>query len=131
MGLLDGLFGKKNSAVAPKRKTLPWIPLVELAQLEEIVERSEDKPQLIFKHSVSCGISRMILQMFSGDYPLATDDADLYFLDLHAYRELSNEVARKFQVFHESPQLLIIKNGKVVEHQSHGAITEIPLEEYV
>ena len=56
---------------------------------------------------------------------------DLYYLDLLNYREVSNETGYKFQVLHESPQLLIIKNGVVLAHASHGAINEFDLSKFV
>ena len=100
-------------------------------QLEEIKERSKIRPQLIFKHSTTCGISRMVLGMFSKDYALEENSADLYYLDLHAYRHISNAVAATFQVLHQSPQLLVIKDGTTVFHTSHGAITEANLEQFI
>ncbi|MEM8999971.1 MAG: bacillithiol system redox-active protein YtxJ [Bacteroidota bacterium] len=130
MGLLNNLFGKKD-ILTEKETKLPWIPLKGLDQLDYIVQRSFAKPQLVFKHSTTCGISRMVLQMFTTSYHISEDTVDLYFLDLHAYREISNEVAVRFQVMHESPQLLVIKKGSVIFHSSHGAITEIDLREYI
>ncbi|MEO0572887.1 MAG: bacillithiol system redox-active protein YtxJ [Bacteroidota bacterium] len=127
MGLFGNLFGSKETK---EEKELPWISLTTKEQLVEIKERSKDKPQLIFKHSTTCGISRMVLGMFSKDYPLNENNADLYFLDLHSYREVSNEVAILFQVLHQSPQLLVIKNGATAFHTSHGAITEVNLEQF-
>jgi len=56
---------------------------------------------------------------------------DLYYLDLLSYREVSNETGYKFQVIHQSPQLLIIKNGVAVAHASHGGISEVDLEKFV
>lgn len=127
MGLFGNLFGSKE---AKEKKVLPWISLTTKDQLTEIADRSKDKPQFIFKHSTTCGISRMVLGMFSESYPFDEDSADLYFLDLHAYREVSNEVATIFQVLHQSPQLLVIKNGTTAFHTSHGAITDANLEQF-
>ncbi len=128
MGLFGNLFGNKEAKEEPE---LPWISLRTKEQLLEISDRSKDKPQFIFKHSTTCGISRMVLGMFSESYRFDEHSADLYFLDLHSYREVSNEVAVKFQVIHQSPQLLVIKNGVTVYHTSHGAITETNLEQFV
>ncbi|NAS13409.1 bacillithiol system redox-active protein YtxJ [Poritiphilus flavus] len=131
MGLLDSLFGKKNGVLQEQRKALPWVALTSTAQLEDIVERSEQRPQVIFKHSTTCGISRMVLQMFTNDYDLSENSVDLYYLDLHQYREVSNQTAMQFGVMHQSPQLIVIKNGDVVVHESHGAITDIDLSDYL
>ena len=131
MGILTGLFKKKESSSANNRKELSWIALNSEAQLEEIAKKSYERPQFIFKHSTSCGISKMVLQMFTLDYELEEEAADIYYLDLHAYRRVSNEIAARFQVFHQSPQLLVIKGGVTVAHESHGAITEIDLKQFV
>lgn len=131
MGLLDSLFGKKNAVVQEQRKALPWVPLTTTSQLEEIAEQSGHRPQVIFKHSTTCGISRMVLQMFTNDYDISENSVDLYFLDLHQYREVSNQTAMQFRVLHQSPQLIVIKGGEVVVHESHGAITDIDLSDYI
>lgn len=127
MGIFGSLFGSQNTK---EEKELPWIALTSNDQLEEIEERSKVRPQFIFKHSTTCGISRMVLGMFSRNYSLDANSADLYYLDLHAHREVSNEVGIRFQVLHQSPQLLVIKNGATVFHASHGAISETDLEQF-
>ncbi|GAA3611683.1 bacillithiol system redox-active protein YtxJ [Flavivirga amylovorans] len=129
MGLLNKLFGGTNET--KEEKTIPWIPLNQIPQLDFIEKKSATKTQVIFKHSTRCGISSMVMRQFVGSYNLTEKDLDLYYLDLLNYRDLSNEVGYKFQVIHESPQLLVIKNGVVVAHASHGAINEIDLSRFV
>ncbi|TAI49043.1 bacillithiol system redox-active protein YtxJ [Flagellimonas allohymeniacidonis] len=129
MGLFDSVFGKRDETNKEVQK-VPWIPLTSLDQLDEIVQESDSRPQLIFKHSTTCGISRMVLNMFTGTYNLG-DDVDIYFLDLHQYRDVSNAVESQLGLIHESPQLLVIKNGEISFHASHGAIADIDLKEYV
>ena len=124
-----GLFDKIFKAEKKEEKVLPWIPLTNLTQLSLIEEKSKTKTQLIFKHSTRCGISRMVINQFVDLYNFTEDQFDLYYLDLLNYREVSNEVGYKFQVMHESPQLLVIKNGVVVAHASHGAINSLDLSE--
>lgn len=131
MGLLNNIFGNKNSNEKKVETDLPWINLVSLAQLDEIESKSAQRVQVIFKHSTTCGISRMVMNMFKNSYNFSEDQIDLYYLDLLSYREVSNGVAEKFKVMHQSPQLLVIKNGTVVAHDSHGAINEISLEKYL
>lgn len=130
MGLFGSLFNG-NSDVKKEEKVLPWIPLQSIDQLDEVEKKSKTKTQVIFKHSTTCGISRMVLNMFVDTYGIDAERMDLYFLDLHAHRDVSNEVAIRFQVLHQSPQLLIIKNGTTVFHTSHGAISEVSLEQFV
>ncbi len=131
MGLFDNIFGTKKSNEKKYAEKLPWIPLNSSEQLEEIQKKSASRPQIIFKHSTTCGVSRMVLNLFEKKYILQETSDDLYFLDLHRHREISNQIAQKFQVLHQSPQLLVIKNGQTVAHASHGGITEIDLEAYV
>jgi len=128
MGLINKLFG--GSSEPREEKVLPWITLSELEQLDTITEKSSTKTQVIFKHSTRCGISRMVMNQFVSAYNLTENDLDLYYLDLLSYRDVSNEVGYKFQVIHQSPQLLVIKNGVVVAHDSHGAINEIDLSRF-
>lgn len=130
MGLFSGLFGNSDK-VKQEEKQLPWIPLTSVAQLDEISKKSTTKPQLIFKHSTTCGISRMVIRTFTNSFDFEKDELDLYYLDLHQFRDVSNETGYKFQVIHQSPQVLIIKDGLAVANASHGAITEMNIETYI
>lgn len=128
MGLFKNIFKTKK----PKEeKILPWIPLNDIQQLNYIEDKSKTKTQVIFKHSTRCGISRMVINQFVDQYPFTEKEADLYYLDLLSFKDVSNEVDYKFQVVHQSPQLLVIKNGEVVVHDSHGAINGIDLHKFV
>lgn len=129
MSFFSKIFDTKSSQ-NKEEKILPWIPLTSTDELDHIVERSKTKTQLIFKHSTRCGISRMVMNQFVATYNLDLN-TDLYYLDLLSYREVSNEVGYKFQVLHESPQLLVIKNGVVVAHASHGAINDMDLVKFI
>ena len=129
MGIFNNLLSRSKEQKYDR--VLPWIALNALHQLEAISERSKSKVQVIFKYSTRCGISRMVLNQFERTYDLSSDDLDLYFLDLINYRMVSNEVVQKFQVIHESPQLLIIKNGAVVAHGSHSGVNAIDLNNFI
>ena len=129
MGFINKLFGSNTE---PKEeKVLPWISLNDIQQLNHIDEKSITKTQVVFKHSTRCGISRMVMNQFVNAYSLNEKDLDLYYLDLLSFRDVSNEVGYKFQVMHQSPQVLVIKNGVVVAHASHGAINEVDLRSFV
>jgi len=128
MGLFDKLFNSSSETI--DKKELHWIPLNSIKQLDEIRFKSRTKTQLIFKHSTRCGISRMVMNQFTKDYGFSKNDFDLYYLDILNFRDISNEIAKAFEVWHESPQLLIIKNGVVVAYESHGAINDIELNQF-
>jgi len=98
-----------------------WISFTSADQLNEI--KKHEGYSLIFKHSTRCSISMMAKRRFELDWEDLPEDMPLYFLDLISYRELSAQVAQLFQVHHESPQLLLIKDGECVLDQSHGAIS--------
>ncbi|WP_343486114.1 bacillithiol system redox-active protein YtxJ [Allomuricauda sp. d1] len=127
MGLFGNLFSK-TKATKKEKNSVPWIALERMEQLDEIIQKSNEKPQLLFKHSTTCGISRMVLNIFSDNYS-AENVVDAYFLDLHAHRAISDEAAQRLGVMHQSPQLIVIKNEQVTYHASHGAITETTLQE--
>lgn len=131
MGIFGNLFGSSSDGEKKEEKTLPWIPLTSIEQLDEIKEKSKTKTQFIYKHSTTCGISRMVQNSLVSNYSLTETDADLYYLDLLSYRNVSNETGVKFQVIHESPQLLVIKNGNTVFHTSHGGINEVDFNKYI
>lgn len=99
-----------------------WINLTTEAQLQEIKERSATRPQLIFKHSTRCSISSVVQSRLQKELPFV-DNIDFYYLDLITYRSISNQVADMFHVHHESPQVILIKNGECVYDESHMAIT--------
>ncbi|WP_214073795.1 bacillithiol system redox-active protein YtxJ [Mucilaginibacter sp. dw_454] len=100
---------------------MTWIQLTSADQLNNI----KQKPgySLIFKHSTRCSISMMAKRRFELDWDNLPDEMPLYFLDLIQYRDLSAQVAQLFQIHHESPQLLLIKDGECILDQSHGEIS--------
>lgn len=102
---------------------MKWIELNDLAQLEEIKKESANSPVLIFKHSRRCNISRASLDRLERNWnEKEMADVKPYFLDLLSFREISNGIAEKFQVEHESPQILLINDGQSVLNLSHFEI---------
>ncbi|MBW1655849.1 MULTISPECIES: bacillithiol system redox-active protein YtxJ [Flavobacterium] len=120
MSFFNSIFGSSENSEAPKSK-VNWTELTDILQLQEIEAISNEKPVVIFKHSTRCSISRMALKQFEREFDLE-DVVDAYFLDLIAHRDISNEIASRFGVYHESPQLILIKNGKAVYDVSHSDI---------
>ena len=98
-----------------------WIDLQTESQLNEIRERSAGRPQVIFKHSTRCGTSALVKSRL--ERTALPDSIDFYYLDLIRYRPVSNKIAEAFRVGHESPQILIIRNGECIYDESHLGIT--------
>jgi bacillithiol system protein YtxJ len=121
MGFFDNLI--KSTDKVENSLKINWLALTDKAQLEDIIKISIGKPVLIFKHSTRCGISRKVLKNFESDYDIPETEIDMYFLDLLEYRILSNDISEKFKVAHQSPQVLVIKKGEVIYHDSHDSIT--------
>lgn len=96
----------------------PWLPLESSDQVDKIIESSNDKPSIIFKHSTTCPISSMAKLRLDDHWDIK-EDVDLYYLDLLRFRNISNQIAEKFEVVHESPQVLVIKKGHCVYDVSH------------
>jgi len=118
------LFSSKNSE--PK---VNWKKLTKVQELDQLEQISNKVPLLIFKHSTRCGISAMALNRFERDY---TSEANFepYYLDLILYREVSDTIANKYGVVHESPQALLMINGKVVYSSSHNGINFKELNDF-
>jgi bacillithiol system protein YtxJ len=133
MGILNNIFGGKDdkSSKEEKKSFLTWIPLTSSAQLEEIKEQSKKGAVFMFKHSTRCGISKMVIKQFENLFLEEHQNLKVYYLDLLNYREISAEIATKFQVTHQSPQLIIVKNEVSVHHASHSDITEVNLSRFI
>jgi len=103
---------------------LDWKKLDKLEELEHIKELSKEKSVIIFKHSTSCSISAMALNRLERSWDDAEmSSAEAYYLDLIANRDISNAIADIFGIEHESPQILIIKDGVCVYNNSHMGIS--------
>ena len=130
MGVFNKLFGNSSSEKEIIKSYVNWISITSLEQLEEIKEKSKTETILIFKHSTRCGISKMVIKQFEKLFTEDLSDLKVYYLDLLNFREISNEVGYKFQVLHQSPQLLVIKEGVAVVHASHYEITQVNLQNF-
>lgn len=112
---------------------MKWNELKSLDELNDLVTSSFETPHIVFKHSTSCPISAVMKSRFEGDWKkrsLVNQHAP-YLLDLLKYRDISNEIAKKFEVKHESPQVLLIQNGNATFHASHAAISVQILSEFL
>ena len=97
-----------------------WNSLTSVDQLLMISEESFQQPVVIFKHSTRCSISRAALDRLERNWKgEELPSAKTYFLDLLEHRDISNTIASQWEVEHESPQLIVIKNNKAVYFKSH------------
>lgn len=129
MGIWDRFSSRKTESDRTD-DNISWKELSEGEQLEDIVATSFKRPQVIFKHSRTCGISSMARRRFEKTAEHHGDRLGFHVLVIQDNRELSNTISSRFEIRHESPQLLIIKEGRVVQHASHWQIEAVDLEDY-
>lgn len=120
MSFFKNIFNSSEDKDSNENK-INWNELTDIGQLNEIIAISNEKPVAIFKHSTRCSISRMALKQFEKEFN-SSDKVTPYFLDLIAHRDISNEIATRFGVYHQSPQLILIKDGKAIYNVSHSDI---------
>jgi|SRR5690606_27907185 len=130
MGFFD-LFKTQKEIVNEEIVEVPWHILNNMEQLDTIILESKNSPVAIFKHSTRCGISRGVMKIFERNYALTDDQLKLYYLDIFENRAISDEIAVRFQVNHESPQLIVIMDGLVVYYDSHHSIEASQLKKFV
>ena len=115
-----GWFSKDKESES--KKGLPWQQLTSIDQLSEVINSSSEKPVLFFKHSTRCGISSMAFSGFQSGWEGTEEQIGIYYLDLLNYRDVSNEMAKLTGVFHQSPQVIVLKNNEVVYTATHSGI---------
>lgn len=100
---------------------MDFINLNQISQLDQINEQSKTKAQVIFKHSTRCSVSSFAKRILNSEFSdNLAQKMDVYYLDLIAHRDISNGIAEKYHVEHESPQLLLIINGTCIHNASHS-----------
>lgn len=127
MSFFDKVFGESKASGVSKTN---WLPLETMEQLEAMIIHSFERPVLVFKHSTRCHISRTVLKQFENSFNLE-ENMKPYFLDLLEHRNLSNEIASRFGVQHQSPQVIIIKAGVAVYNASHESIDVEDLKRFI
>ena len=125
MGIFDSMFKTQNEPL------WPGITIQSKLNLEVLIADSFTRPQLIFKHSTRCSISRYVLSDFIAHFTYSSDEFTAHYLDLLNHREISSHIAEQFVVTHQSPQLLVVKNGKVVANASHEGINDLELSTFL
>lgn len=133
MGILNNMFGGKGEEKSKEEKKsyLNWIPLTSVTQLEEIKEQSKTEAVLMFKDSTRCGISKMVIKQFENLFLEEHQNLKVYYLDLLNHKDISGAMGVMFEVTHQSPQLIVVKNEVSVHHASHSEITEVNLSRFI
>lgn len=119
-----------NFGDSKENKIALWQDLNELDQLDQILEASNNKTQVIFKNSTRCGICKAEKAEIEESYNYE-GKVDMHLLDLLNYRPISSAIAEKFKIEHQSPQLIVIKNGGVVYHESQHDIDIKKIEKFI
>ena len=129
MGIINKLFGDRSEA--DNQPAINWTNLDRITEVERMMDQSEQYTVLVFKHSNRCGISSSVLSKFekkATDYLI--EQNCFYLLNVNQHRSISNEISEKLSVHHESPQLIVIKNRKVIAHDSHYEILNMNLSDH-
>lgn len=116
-----GLFG-----FSARKERLNWDHITTVEALESAYSNSSERAQLFFKHSTRCPVSAMALNAFESNWK--TEEAEIHFIDLLSYRDVSQRLAEISGVRHESPQVIVVKNGEVIYADSHDSINASRIE---
>ena len=131
MNFLKNIFKENTSnSTESTNENVKFFTLDKMEQFDEIDEISQTKPVVLFKHSTRCSISRMALKQFDAEFNYPEEKIDWYLLDLLIHRDLSNEIASRYNVMHQSPQIVVIRNGKAVFNESHDSISAEDLKQF-
>lgn len=117
MGFLDNLRQSQKNNLHPN-----WKSLSSEKQLMEVIKGSFERPVMLFKHSTTCGISAGAKNRLETKWDINPENMDFFYLDLLSHRSVSNLIAEKLNVIHQSPQIILVKDGKAVFNTSHHAI---------
>ena len=120
-----GLFSAFKSS---DKVAFPWIELTSSEQLKQAIESSVEHPVVLFKHSTRCSISSMAKSRFESNWNTELTNVSIYYLDLIAYRHISNEIAELTGIEHQSPQAIVLRNKEVIYDASHSEISAKAIE---
>lgn len=120
MSFFNKIFGNDE----PQHSSSSFWNMIESEEdLKKATDQSFEKKVVIFKHSTRCHISKTVLKNFEKEVANSDQEVDYYFLDLIANRAISNKIAADFGVTHQSPQMIVLENGKAIENASHHSIS--------
>lgn len=119
MSFFNNFFGTSSSEFPEF-----WQKIESEEDLNSAIEKSIEKPVVIFKHSTRCIISKTVLRNFEKEVENSdVQEVDFYYLDLLNFRDISNAIAEKLKVTHQSPQMILLKNKEVIYNASHDRIS--------
>ena len=131
MNFLKNIFKENTSnSTETSNENVKFFTLDNMEQFDVIDVISNTKPVVLFKHSTRCSISRMALKQFDAEFNYPEEKINWYLLDLLNHRDLSNEIASRYHVVHQSPQIVVIRNGKAVFNESHDSISAEDLKQF-
>lgn len=129
MSFFNKMFGAPEKA--ENQSKVNWILLNDLKVLDEAIAISYKKTVIIFKHSTRCSVSRFVLKQFENEYNFSAEQLEPFFLDLLNHRNISNEIAQRFAIEHQSPQMIVLKDGVAVFSCTHNDIEACVLKKFV
>jgi bacillithiol system protein YtxJ len=120
MSFFNKIFSSEHNE---KSSNSFWKNIQSEEDLDKAIAESNEQKVVIFKHSTRCQISSRVLRNFEAEVKNSDKDVSFYFLDLLKYRPISNKIADEFDVTHQSPQMIVLENGKAVKNASHSNIS--------
>ncbi|MBO6587117.1 MAG: bacillithiol system redox-active protein YtxJ [Gracilimonas sp.] len=127
MGILDSIGNLFGTESQPQNK-FNWKELTSEEDVADVMHTSNEKPQVIYKHSSRCATSYFALKNVES---ISAEDqlkADFHMVDVISRRPTSMHIAEELEIRHESPQLFVIKDGEVIWSGSHNQIQAEVLE---
>ncbi len=122
MGFLNKLFGKGT-------EESDWVQLESEDSVEEVFTASGTRIQLILKHSQSCAVSFFAKQNLDSVPLEEWPEMDRSMVEVVRLRPISQYIAQKTSIRHESPQVLVIVNGEVIFHTSHSEVNKLNIQQ--
>ncbi len=98
---------------------LKWVAIEREEQVEAIAALSHSRPCVVYKHSTRCSLSSLAKYRLEKEWNLAEDAVATFYIDIIAHRHLSRYLSERFEVYHESPQVLLIRDGECTYDASH------------
>lgn len=126
MGFLERFFKTDEENIREG-----WKILKSEDQIDSLIQDSYSRPVAIYKHSPRCGLSAIVKSRLEKDWDFKIEELDFYYLNIINHKSLSAKVAKELGIGHLSPQLLLLKNGQVVYHDSHSTISIAALHEHL